>query len=494
MSARLSNELLQSVEGVTKPKYVRGTSVATIVHLGIGAFHRAHQALYTERLNNSTDTLWRIIGCSLRSAEVKRQLEPQDNLYTVLERGQTVSAQIVGCVESVLVGPENPSEIIQAIADSSTHIVSLTVTEKGYCHHPANGDLNVQHPDIQHDLSNLENPRTAVGYIVAGLQRRFEEGTAPITVLSCDNLPHNGRVAKNVVTQFAQSVDNNLALWIQQQVSFPSTMVDRIVPATTADDITECESLYHYQDLGLVIAEPFSQWVIENDFCAARPKWEEAGALLVDDVAPFETMKLRLLNGSHSLLAYAGYLAGCETVFQTMQSNALKKLCQRFMTQAATTFTTPEGFDVEQYQMQLIERFSNPSLKHKTLQIAMDGSQKVPQRWLNSVRELLKQGADLSVFAFALAAWIRFTRGKNEQDIHYSVSDPHAETFLKLFEDHHADSTEYVRAFFSQQAIFGSDLVIQENLVDATAFYLSEIESHGINRVLTKLAAGGVQH
>lgn len=486
MSPRLSSLQLPSIQHVKTPEYTRNEALNWIVHLGIGAFHRAHQAVYTEQLNNAGSTRWGIIGCSLRSSQVKHQLEPQDNLYTVLERGNEVRAQIVGCVQQVLVGPDNPAAIIHSIADPKTRIVSLTVTEKGYCHNPATGDLNLQHPDIQHDLENLEEPRTAVGYLVAGLRQRFAANLPPVTVLSCDNLPHNGRVAENVVKQFAQAVNRQLAHWIDNQVSFPSTMVDRIVPATTKDDIEECERLFHYRDLGLVVAEPFTQWVIEDRFCATRPRWEDAGALLVDHVDVYETMKLRLLNGSHSLLAYAGYLSGCETVFDTIQNPSLKALCQRFMALAATTFAAPEGFDVQRYQAQLIERFSNPSLKHRTWQIAMDGSQKVPQRWLNSVRQLIKQNADYSLFAFALAAWIRFTQGVDRKGDTYSVSDPLAAEFQSIYADCNHDPETYVQTFFAQESIFG-DLSHHTGLIQTTTVYLTKISDSGIDSVLEEL-------
>lgn len=483
MSNRLSLASAAQLTNVALPSYSIEQAQNTIVHLGIGAFHRAHQAVYTEQLNNSEATKWRIIGCSLRSPGVKQQLTPQDCLYSVLERGVKSTAQVIGCIGDVLVGPENPGAIIDAIGHPETHIVSLTVTEKGYCHFPASGDLNQQHPDIVHDLNNLNSPRSAIGFLAAGLELRFRENRSPITILSCDNLPHNGKVVKKVVKQFAALVDPKFAEWVAEHIRFPCTMVDRIVPATTAEDIQECETLFGYQDQGLVVAEPFSQWVIEDCFSSTRPAWEKAGAILVDDVDVFETMKLRLLNGSHSLLAYAGYLAGCETVFDTMQNSVLRNVCQGFMASAATTLAAPKNFDLQHYQAQLIERFSNPSLKHRTWQIAMDGSQKVPQRWLNSVRALLAQNGDPTLFYFAIAAWLRFVQGEDEQGNAIEISDPLADQFAALS----SDKDKYVTSFIQQKAIFGDDLPSNPSFIEGVAAHYNNIVSDGIQSVLASL-------
>ncbi|HMW48735.1 MAG TPA: mannitol dehydrogenase family protein, partial [Cellvibrionaceae bacterium] len=420
---RLSTAYLPAIKSA-KPNYNRANLKPGIVHLGIGAFHRAHQAVYTDTVMNTMGGDWGIIGCSLRSDAVKQQLQPQDGLYTVLERGSENTPRIIGSVLEVLVAPENPSAIIDAIALPSVKLVSLTITEKGYCHLPASGQLNLSHPDIQQDIAHINAPKSAPGFIVAGLYKRFLNKLEPVSILSCDNLPHNGAVTRAVVIGLAEQIDPALAAWIKNTISFPATMVDRIVPATTAADIESFSEQYGYVDAGLVVAEPFSQWVIEDDFCNLRPAWERAGALIVKDVAAYETMKLRLLNGSHSLLAYAGFLAGFATVYETMQDAQLLKLTEYFMRAAAASLQAPEHFDLAAYQAQLIQRFQNPGLQHRTAQIAMDGSQKIPQRWLNSLRDTQQIGANTDIFAFALATWLRYLQGVNENGASIPISDP----------------------------------------------------------------------
>lgn len=478
---RLSSAQLPALSS-DKPRYNRATLKPGIVHLGIGAFHRAHQAVYTDTVLNTNGGDWGIIGCSLRSAAVKQQLQPQDGLYTVLQRGAEPTPRIIGSVLEVLVGPENPSAIIDAIALPSVKIITLTITEKGYCHLPATGRLNLAHADIQADINNLHAPISAPGFIVAGLLKRFEQQLEPISIISCDNLPHNGAVARAVVVELAEQINPQLAQWIKQSIAFPGTMVDRIVPATTAADVQNLAEQWGYLDEGLVVAEPFSQWVIENHFANQRPAWETAGALIVNDVAAYETMKLRLLNGSHSLLAYAGFLAGYETIYQVMQDQQFVALTRQFMATAANTLKAPEHFDLTAYQEQLIQRFSNPGLQHRTGQIAMDGSQKIPQRWLNSVRDGQTLGLDTDIFAFALAAWLRYLQGVDERGHSISISDPLAEPLQSIAATFCGDYSALVRTFFSFEAVFGLDMREQNGLIERTAYWLESIHQQGIKK------------
>jgi len=483
---RLNPELLPTLS-IPQPKYARDQVKPGIVHLGIGAFHRAHQAVYTEEVMNEHGGDWGIIGCSLRSDAVKRQLEEQQGLYTVLERGSSNRPQIIGAVQRVLVGPENPAAIIAAMALPSVKIISLTITEKGYCHHPATGTLNYEHPDIQHDLGNPFSPISAPGFLVAGLRERCRRQLPPVTILSCDNLPDNGAVTRAVVTALAELIDPELAQWIKDKVTFPGTMVDRIVPATTADDISWLENQCGYQDQGLVMAEPFSQWVIEDHFCNDRPAWESAGALLVNDVGLYETMKLRLLNGSHSLLAYSGYLAGYATIYQVVQDTNFLELTRRFMALTGTTFSAPQNFDLAGYQEQLRERFANPGLQHKTWQIAMDGSQKIPQRWLNSLRNLVARNDDVQIFAFALAGWMRFISGTDENGDAIVVSDPMAATLMDISRRNEGDFAQQVREYFALERIFGADLKNNTHLWQHTAHWLERINARGVKGALEEL-------
>ena len=486
---RLSTSVLSQLEGVKRPSYDRSQLKPRIVHLGIGAFHRAHQAYYTEELLNLEGGDWGIVGCSLRSPTVKEQLEPQDGLYTLFVKGEQSSAQVIGAVQRVLVGPEDPSAVVDAIANESVKIVSLTVTEKGYCHNPATGELNFDHPDIVHDLFNLDKPKTAVGFIVAGLKKRHETGLPPISILSCDNLPDNGQVVKRVVCDFAERVSISLASWVKNEVNFPGTMIDRIVPATTENDIHELAQNAGYEDKAMVCAEPFSQWVIEDNFSNDRPAWEKVGATFVKDVAAYETMKLRLLNGSHSLLAYVGYLSGYETIYNCMQDDELVELTQAFMHTASKSLKMPEGFSVLDYQQQLIDRFSNPGLLHRTWQIAMDGSQKVPQRWLNTMRDLLAADESVDIFCLALAAWMRYCLGRDEDGGPIELSDPLAEQLKDIAVDNRGQWRSYVDGFFAVSDVFEGDFASQQALVDKCAQYLEQVYSEGMQNTFAEFVA-----
>jgi len=487
---RLNKDLLEELRvqsaGIALPGYDRSQKKIGIVHLGIGAFHRAHQAVYTDKVMAASGGDWGILGVSLRSAAVREQLAPQDGLYTVLERGSAGDAySVIGSVLALAVAPENPGAVIDAMADSEVKIVSLTVTEKGYCHDPASGNLNLSHPDIVHDLKNITEPKTAIGFIVAALAKRREQGTKSFTAMSCDNLPNNGKVLKNCVLQFAKSFDEALAMWIASNTSFPCTMVDRIVPATTDADRDALEKALAYRDEGVVCAEPFSQWVIEDDFCNDRPGWEECGALIAKDVELYEKMKLRLLNGSHSLLAYCGYLAGKETISDVMQEAAFVNMCTRFMTrEVGETLQTPNGFDIEKYQGELRERFANPGLRHRTWQIAMDGSQKIPQRWLEGLRVQLSGKGHIDIYCLGLAAWIRYVSAVDEKGNAIDVQDPLAKKLKSLHEQHGDNAAELVNAFLAIDEVFSDDLQDQESVVLAVCTWLDKINERGMLAVI----------
>ena len=314
--------------------------------------------------------------------------------------------------------------MIARLTDPATRIVSLTVTEKGYCHTPQTGDLDEHHPDIVHDLQNPGTPRSAIGFLVAALARRRIAGTAPFTVLSCDNLSANGHTVGRIVTQFAALRSRNLAKWIEAEVAFPSTMVDRIVPETTDLDRSEISSALGMTDAWPVVTEPFTQWIVEDRFPAGRPDFAAAGVQMVSDVTPFEHMKLRLLNASHSALAYLGYLAGHETIASTMTDLRFAALARQVMHDAAPTLTMPEGTDLAAYSASLLQRFSNPALHHRTWQIAMDGSQKLPQRLLATMQDRLRLGLSIDTHALAVAGWMRYVTAKDEQGRAIDVRDP----------------------------------------------------------------------
>lgn len=418
-----------------------------IVHLGIGAFHRAHQAVYTEDAGDG----WGICGITQRSATVAERLAPQDGLYSVLERGPgPASARVIGAVREVLTGEATA----ERITDPAVKVVSLTVTEKGYRHDPATGRLRGDDPEISLDLAGRP-PRTVIGRLVRGLAGR----DAPVTVLCCDNLTANGETVRALVEEYCERGGIRLPC----EVSFPSTMVDRITPATTREDLDEAERLLGVRDEAVVVTEPFSQWVIEDVFPAGRPAWDSAGAILTGDVAPYEKMKLRLLNGSHSMLAYLG--SGFEYVSEAI--DVLGDPIRHFMDEdASPTLDVPPGFDLAAYKSSLLERFANPALRHRVAQIAMDGSQKLPQRLLGVVRDRLAAGAEPRWAALAVAAWMRHVQTARVLD------DPMADLLRTAVAG--VDSAEkVVDALLSVTDIFGSDLrdsaVFRDLLVEQLA-------------------------
>lgn len=451
-----------------------------IVHLGIGAFHRAHQAIYVDDRLAAGERAWAICSASLRSPDTRDALAPQDGLYTLAVRsGGNERLRVVGSVRNVLVAPENPETLIRAMSDPAVRIVSLTVTEKGYCHDPATRRLKENHPDIVADLARPQNPRSAPGFLVEALRRRRESGTPAFTVLCCDNLPANGHTVRNVVAGFAALRDANLARWIEDEVAFPSTMVDRIVPATTNEDRTAICARLGFDDAWPVVTEPFSQWVIEDRFPSGRPRFEEAGAELVTDAAPYEVMKLRLLNGSHSTLAYLGYLAGYETIAETMSDGAFARLVKVLMDEEVTpTLTMPPGANLARYKASLLERFANPALKHRTWQIAMDGSQKLPQRLLGTIRDRLAAGRSFDRLALGVAAWMRYVGGIDEQSQPIDVRDPLADR-LKSLPD--------AASLLGVREVFGDDLPNNPTFVATVTDALDRLKAQGARDAIQSL-------
>ena len=455
---RLSNATLgQLPPSVRRPGYDRAQVAPGIVHLGIGAFHRAHQAMVIDDLLASGPKDWGIVGASLRSADTRDALLPQDCLYTVAIRsGAGAEHRVVGSILDTVVATANPEHLIARLADPATRIVSLTVTEKGYCPTPHTGELDESHPDVVHDLSHPHAPRSAPGFIIAALARRKAAGVAPFTLLSCDNLPSNGATTARILNRFAALHSPELGRWVAGEVACPSTMVDRIVPATTDVDRAAISQALGVTDAWPVITEPFTQWVIEDRFPLGRPDFAAAGAQLVSDVAPFEHMKLRLLNASHSALAYLGYLAGYETISATMADTHFAALARKVMEEAAVTLAMPAGTDLAAYIRSLLERFSNPALHHRTWQIAMDGSQKLPQRLLGTVRDRLARGLPIDTHALAIAGWMRYVSGRDEQQRTIDVRDPLAIEFAAIAEQTGPVADQLAPALLEVTSVFGT--------------------------------------
>ncbi len=460
MPLLLSLEALSALpSSVHRPAYDVGGVAIGIVHLGLGAFHRAHQAVYTDSVL-AGDPRWGICGVSLKTPRATATLAAQDGLYSVLTKSrEATSVRVIGSLRETLFLGTDRDRVIARIADPAVTIVTLTVTEKGYCHDPATGRLNPAHPEIVHDVAQPNAPTSAPGVLVAALAARRAAGVGAINVVCCDNLPHNGRVVEGIVTAYAQGRDPALAEWISANVTFPSTMVDRIVPATTGADIAEVARLLGVVDAAPVVCEPFGQWVIEDRFAAARPAWEEAGAQLVADVAPFEAMKLRLLNGSHSTLAYLGFLAGHDFIWQASSDSPFSTLIERQMAEEIVpTLVAPPGIDLREYGRELMTRFRNPALPHRTQQIAMDGSQKIPQRLLNTIRDRLAGGGSIAHLTLAVGGWIRYASGTDEQGKPIAVSDPMAPAFGEIAAAAGGDPVRIAAGFLDLAAVFGADL------------------------------------
>ena len=458
-----------------RPAYDRGQPCG-VVHLGTGAFHRAHQACFFDALLAGGHEGWMIRGASLRSPMVAQQMNPQDGLFTVLVRdGGEERAQVVGSVRDVLVAPDDPSALVRALADPAVALVTLTVTEKGYCLDPATGALRADDPAVAADIANLAAPQTAPGFLVAGLAARRAAGTAPFTVLSCDNLPENGQRTRAAVIALAEAVDPALAAWIAAEVAFPSSMVDRIVPATTPDDLDNFESATGWRDEALVKTEPFTQWVVEDWFCNRRPPLDDVGVQFTRDVAGWEKAKLRLLNGAHSAIAYLGGLAGHAYVHQAMAAPGFSALIEALWDEAEATLDPVDGFDPAAYRAQLRARFANGALMHRTHQIAMDGSQKLPQRWLQTIRATRAAGRPVpGALTLALAGWMRWQAGVSDSGVPFVVDDPLSRATAAALAAADGDRAEEVRGLLAIGAIFGNELPTDADFVAAlTRAYIS---------------------
>jgi len=482
---RLNAALLPSLKpGIRRPGYDRAALGIGIVHLGLGAFHRAHQAVYTEERLEAGDTGWGISGLSLRSPAVRDALAPQDGLYTVLTRAPGGDeARIIGSVVEALTVPEQPELALRRLAAPRTRIISLTVTEKAYCR-DASGALDESHSDIRADLAGGGFPRSVPGLLAAALRARADSGAGGVTLMTCDNLPDNGGTLARVLGRFVALRDPGLAGWMAEHVSFPATMVDRIVPATTEAE-REAIAALGYTDAWPVVAEPFSQWVVEDRFVNGRPRWEAAGALMVGDVHAYELMKLRCLNGAHSSLAYLGAIAGIPTVSEAMAEPLLAAFLQKLWTQDVIPTLPPvPGIDLPGYNAQLEDRFRNPAIRHRLLQIAMDGSQKLPQRLLRPAAERLAQGAVPAAIALAVAAWMRFLLGEDETGGTHAIDDPMGTKLAEVARGAGRDADALSAALFALPEVFDPSLAAHAGFRAAVRDALATLLRDGVRPAL----------
>ncbi|QGG07453.1 fructuronate reductase [Enterobacter cancerogenus] len=470
---------------VQQPHYDRQSLRSRIVHFGFGAFHRAHQALLTDRVLNAKGGDWGICEISLFSGDVlMSQLRAQDHLFTVLEKGPDGNQPIiVGAVHECLNAKlDSLAAIIEKFCEPQVAIVSLTITEKGYCLDPATGRLDTQNARIVHDLENPSEPHSAPGILVEALHRRRERGLQPFTVLSCDNIPDNGHVVKNAVLGMAQKRSPELAAWIDAHVSFPGTMVDRIVPAATEASLAEITQALGVDDPCAISCEPFIQWVVEDNFVAGRPEWEVAGVQMVQDVLPWEQMKLRMLNGSHSFLAYLGYLAGYAHINECMEDEHFREAARRLMLDEQAPTLRITDVDLTAYADSLIDRFANPALQHRTWQIAMDGSQKLPQRMLDGIRVHLERHTAWPLLALGVAGWMRYVSGTDDQGNAIDVRDPLSEKIRGIVST--SSEADRVTALLGLNEIFGHDLPQTPAFVDAIVQAYQRLVRDGARRAV----------
>lgn len=459
---RLSNQTLSQLpKEVVVPTYDRSKIKTKIVHLGFGAFHRAHQAIYADILAAQYDSDWGYCEVNLIGGEAQIQdLKQQDCLFSVCEMSyDNWNTRVVGIAKKALhADVDGIQKVLDVMTRPEIAIVSITVTEKGYCYLPSTASIDTNNPLIIHDITNPHTPKSVPGVIVEALRLRKEQGLKPFTVMSCDNMPENGHVTRNVVLALAKQRDESLAQWIEENVTFPSTMVDRIVPAATPETMAKIKKqLGGIDDPAGIAGEPFRQWVIEDNFVAGRPEWQKAGAELVNDVLPYEEMKLRMLNGSHSFFAYLGYLAGYMHIDECMQDPNYVKAARHLMLNEQATTLRVKNVDLSAYADSLLGRYRNTGLKHRTWQIAMDGTLKLPQRMLDSVRYHLANGTPFDCLALGIAAWMRYVSGVDDSGNVIEVCDPAAEKLKELVLNS-SDNQDRVNALLSLKHVFGEDL------------------------------------
>jgi len=448
---RLSNATLAGLPAdVAVPSYRRRKTRIGVVHFGPGAFHRAHQAVYLDDIL-ATDPDWAISAVSLHSAGVRDALRPQDGLYTLALLGEKPALRVIGSIREILCAPQEREAVLARLADRDVRLVTLTITEKGYCLSPEGVDL--AHPDIVHDLASPDAPVSAIGWLVAGLRARRQRGLEPFTVLSCDNLADNGGRLRRAVLQYARQFDGGLAAWIETEVAFPRSMVDSITPASDDGLRERVAAQLGRSDAWPVQREPYTQWVVEDDFRNGRPPLERAGVVLSNDIAGYDRAKLRLLNAPHSALAYLGSLMDIETVAQAMGEPVLAGFVEQLMRQdIVPSLDLPRGFDPDAYIDAILARFRNPAIRHLLAQIAWDGSQKLPVRLLGTIADALVAGRPIDRLCLPVAGWMHFVCRQARREI--AIVDPLAETLAGIGRATTGDAVHDVDAFLALDTVF----------------------------------------
>jgi len=486
---QLNAETLGSLPAaVPVPGYDRSAISTGIVHFGVGGFHRAHQAMYVDRLMERGQALdWGICGVGVLPSDrrMKEVMDAQNGLYTLVVKHPdgTFEPRVVGSIVDYLFAPEDPEAVVERMADERTRIVSLTVTEGGYNIHAVTGEFDLTAPAVAADLEPGAVPRTTFGLITEALRRRRDRGIAPFTVLSCDNIQGNGEVARRSIATFARARDAELGQWVEREVRFPSCMVDRITPVTTDEDRTELARRFGVEDQWPVVCEPFTQWVLEDDF-ADRPPLQDVDVQLVADVEPYELMKLRLLNASHQGLCYFGYLAGYRLVHEVAQDPLFARFLLGYMDEEATPTLEPvPGIDLDEYKPNLVERFSNPQVRDTVARLCAESSDRIPKWLLPVIRHNLATGGEIRRSAAIVASWARYAEGVDEEGRRIEVVDRLKDELVPLARSQRQDPL----AFVSRRDLFG-DLVDDERFVAAYRATLDSLHSKGSRQTLEELA------
>ncbi|MEP9390250.1 mannitol dehydrogenase family protein [Mesorhizobium sp. KR9-304] len=481
-----SGKLARAHGSVRRPGYDRARTRIGFAHVGVGAFHRCHQAEYTEDALEAGADNRAEIGVNIRPPSIEEQLTPQDGLYTrLLVDGEKAEARVIGAIRRVVDADREAERAIEALADPGVDVITMTVTEKGYCHIPASGAIDWERPEIAEDLKRASGRRSLPGFLSEMLARRMA-ANAPVTLISCDNIPGNGHILKNVVSSFSEAVDKKLAVWISDNVRFPSTMVDRIVPATRPDDLARVEQIAGYRDEGVVVGEPFRQWVIEDDFNRPRPRWDIAGAEFVKDVEPYEFVKMRVLNACQSALSYLGALSGLGTTCDDVRDPMLKNFATRtILDETAAVLPFVPSMQVRPYLELTLSRLGNPAIRHANHQIATDGSQKINQRILQPLRDRMAKGLPSPLLETAIAGWVAYlAKSQPAFGSAWDASDQIMPFIAGIARQSSGDIGVFTRLFIGNRAIFGERLAEDAGLIGRVASRSRAMLGEGVAKAL----------
>ncbi|RON69455.1 mannitol dehydrogenase family protein [Pseudomonas fluorescens] len=476
---------------VQLPAYSLRDTRQGIAHIGVGGFHRAHQAYYTDALMNTGEALdWAICGVGLRAEDrrARDDLKEQDYLFTLFELGDSddTEVRVIGAIRDMLLAEDGAQALIARLADPQIRIVSLTITEGGYCIDDSTGEFMAHLPQIQHDLEHPEAPTTVFGFLCAALEKRRGSGTPAFTLMSCDNLPHNGAVTRKALLAFAALRNEGLRDWIEQNVSFPNAMVDRITPMTSTAHRLQLADKHGVDDAWPVVCEPFVQWVLEDKFVNGRPAWEKVGVQFTDDVSPYEEMKIKLLNGSHLALTYLGFLKGYRFVHETMNDPLFVRYMRAYMDLDVTPQLAPvPGIDLTDYKNTLVARFSNQAIADQLERVCSDGSSKFPKFTIPTINRLIADGRETKRAALVVAAWALYLKGVDENGDTYSVPDPRA-TFCQALV---ADDGLMTDRLLAVEEIFGTAIPRSAAFVAAFEWCCESLREVGVTRTLERVLA-----